>query len=778
MILKKCFKPLFRRIFILLLSVVCLIIASCNPSHRVLRKGYLLDENSLSIDKPGITRDEISGFIQQKPNKRLLGVFRFNVWVYEHTNQGKDTRIKRWFKNSFGKVPVILDTTLTDNSLSQIKIYLGNKGYFGAEVKRQITYKKKRAKVKYLVTLNKPYSVRNISYSINDSILDTLVKSRQSASFIKTGDIFDVYKLEDERERLTNILKNEGYYYFSREYILFKIDSTLKNHQLDINVNILNIRSSADTSLGKNFEIKHQKYLINNIYIYPEFNISKPDSIFDTVNIANRYFFIYKGHLKIKPQAITRNIFLKKNDVYRLDDVSRTYDRLGSLPLHRFVNFNFKPPLHHDTSNLLDCHIELSRTLIQQFTFGTEGTNSGGYLGIGGNFGYVNKNIFRGAETFRLRLKGALEMQKMIGGSTKNVFLFFNMLELGVETGIEFPKLLFMPNQKRFSRFSSPKTMLVSGINYQTRPYYQRYITNISLGYEWKQSETVGHLLSPLEINSVRIFPADTFTNYLNSLKDTRYIYQYTDHLIMALKYSFIFNNQPLTRSHNFCYFRFNFESSGNVLNLYNKILNGTKDAAGYYTLFNIHYAQYLRGDADFRYYNVINKWNTLVFRLSGGLGVPYGNSKSLPFEKGFYSGGANGMRGWEIRSLGPGSFRDTANANFDKMGDIVLEGNIEYRYPLYRFFKGALFVDAGNIWMLRDNKNFPGGQFNSVKFINQIALDAGLGLRMDLSYFVFRIDGSLPIKTPSLPENHRWVNFNHTTIKDVMWNFGIGYPF
>lgn len=750
---------------------------SCNSSHKVLRQGYLLDKNSLYIDKPGITHDEISGFIQQKPNKRLLGVFRFNVWVYEHTNQGKDTRLKRWIKNSFGKVPVMLDTALTDNSLKQIKTYLGNKGYFNAIAQRQISYKKKRARVKYMVNLNTPYYVRKISYSIKDSAIDSLVISQQSASLLRTGAIFDIYKLESERDRLTSILRNEGYFYFSKEYILFKVDSSFQNHQLDIDINILNIKSSADTVLRGSEEIKHQKYRINNIYIYPEFNISKPDSTSDTLNIANRYFFIYKNHLRIKPQSITRNIFLKKYDLYRLNDVSLTYNRLASLSLNRFVNFSFIPPLH-DTSHLLDCRIELSRNLIQQFSFGAEGTNSGGYFGIGGNYGYMNKNIFRGAEIFRLRINGALEMQKTIGSTSRNVFLFFNMLELGMETGFEFPTLLFIPNQKRFSRFASPKTTLLAGVNYQTRPYYQRYITNASLGYEWKQSETIGHLLSPLEINSVRIFPADTFTNYLNSLKDTRYIYQYTDHLIMALKYSFIFNNQTLTSNRNFCYFRFNFESSGNVLNLYNDVFKGKRDAAGYYTLLNIHYAQYLRGDADFRYYDIINKWNTIVFRLSGGLGVPYGNSRSLPFEKGFYSGGANGMRGWEIRSLGPGSFIDTTNANFDKMGDIVLEGNVEYRYPLYRFFKGAFFVDAGNIWMLRDNKNFPGGQFNSIKFLNQIAIDAGLGLRLDFSYFVFRIDGALPVKTPSLPQNHRWVNFSHTTIKDVMWNFGIGYPF
>jgi outer membrane protein assembly factor BamA len=276
----------------------------------------------------------------------------------------------------------------------------------------------------------------------------------------------------------------------------------------------------------------------------------------------------------------------------------------------------------------------------------------------------------------------------------------------------------------------------------------------------------------------VRIFPSSEFTDYLNSLKDPRYKYQYTDHLIMALKYSLIFSNQGQRHQKHFEYFRLNMETSGNSLNLYSKYIDNTRNANGDYTLFNIRYAQYLISDFDFRYYNAINPRNLIVIRAAAGLGYAYGNSKSLPFEKGFYSGGANGMRGWRIRSLGPGAFRDTSDANFDKMGDILLEGNMEYRFPIYRFLKGAFFADAGNIWTLNTNSDFPDGKFSSSTFINQIAMDAGFGIRLDFSYFIFRIDGAIPIRSPSLPQEDRWIKVPAMQIGDIIWNFAIGYPF
>lgn len=765
-------------IIIIFLLSICL---SCSPVKKTARKGYLLDNNKITIDNTNISYDEISGFIQQKPNKKLLGLFRFYVWVYENANQGKDTRFKKWMKNSIGQKPVILDSILTNTSTKQIKAYLNNKGFFNSKISKNIIYKKKRAKIYYSIHLGQHYIINQIKYQIQDSLVDSVIKKNASTIYLKNGMRYDAYLLEYERDRLTNVLRNNGFFYFSKEYIIFNIDSSFNNNKLNINVIIKN-KSINEVWDSMHIKRNHPKCYIHNIYIYPENIIEKSDSLpFDTIGYKNHNYIIYKDRLILKPKAVTRNIFIKNGKIYRLDDVTLTYNRLLNLKLIRFINFNFTPINQNPNldSTLLDCHIELSRSPLQGTTLGVEGTNKGGYLGIAGFYSYQNINIFHGAEIFNIKLKGALEMQKNIGkAAPKNELLFFNTIETGIETSLDLPRLLHPFKQERISKFSGPKTSINTGFNFQLRPYYKRYITNLSYGYEWKQSETTGHIFFPFEINSVRIFPSNDFKDYLNSLKDPRYIYQYTDHLIMALKYSYIFSNQGIHHRKNSEYFRLNFESSGNVLNLYSKYIGGVKDSKNFYTLFNIRYAQYVRGDFDFRYYNQLDSRNLIVLRTTAGVGYAYGNSKSLPFEKGFYAGGANDMRGWRIRSLGPGSFQDTASTNFDKMGDILMEANFEYRFPIYRFFKGAFFSDAGNVWTLKNNEDFPNGKFDSKYFIEQIAIDAGFGLRLDFGYFNFRIDGALPLRDPSKEKNDRWINPSYTKISDVMWNFAIGYPF
>lgn len=242
------------------------------------------------------------------------------------------------------------------------------------------------------------------------------------------------------------------------------------------------------------------------------------------------------------------------------------------------------------------------------------------------------------------------------------------------------------------------------------------------------------------------------------------------------MKYSYIYNNQEINKLKNFIYFRGNIETSGNILNAIDQFVKAPKNEEGYYTLFNIRYAQYIRLDVDLRYYVLLSENRRVAIRGIFGIGVPYGNSEDLPFEKGFYGGGANGMRGWRFRSLGPGTYVND-DTDFDRMGDLKLEGNIEYRFPIYKFFKSAIFIDAGNIWLLNTDDSFPGGKFEFDDFIEEIAMDAGIGLRFDFGFFVFRIDGALPIRNPALPAGERWT-FNRIELERINWNIGIGYPF
>jgi len=786
-------KILTRTLFIFL----SLTFISCSTTKLLKENENLLVKNSVTIDKKNsITTDELNGYIQQRPNKKFLGVFRFNTWVYLKTEKGKESGFNKWINKVVGKNPVILDTNIANNSAEQIKMYLNNKGYFHSEVYKSVDIRRKKAKVIYFVNLFEPYKIKKISYQVDDRKLLHLLDEGKKKSLIEIGNIYDAYTLDDERTRITKFFKNEGYYYFTKEYITYKVDSAFKNHQLDIELDIKNVRISSGKNEGEYTEREHRRYYFDKFFIFPDYKTLRQDSLVtDTVFFRPKlneqflnsepYNFIYHDKLRIKPQVITRSVFINSDSYYNLKDVDETYKGLSELRLYKFVNIQFQPRegdslLNKKKDGILDTYIQLRRFPVQSYSIEAEGTNSAGDPGLAANFIYQNKNIFQGAEIFNLKLRGAAEMQSRFGESSETSFLFFNTFETGIEASLYIPKFLIPVKPERFSKYFQPKTNFNIGYNYQNRPDYRRHITNVSFGYDWKESETKRHIFFPAEINLVKIFPdtaSDFWYNVENS-KDQRLKNQYTDHLIPGLKYSFIFNNQRTTRTGHFIYFNPTFESAGNLIKLIDNIVGAPKTEDGYHTLFNIQYAQYVRLNFDFRYYRILIHDQAMVYRLYAGAGIPYGNSNVLPFEKVFYAGGANGMRGWEIRSLGPGAYKDTSSVEFEKNGDIQIEANIEYRFPLYKIFKGAIFTDVGNIWLNKKSDELPGGEFIFNKFITQMAIDAGLGLRLDFSFFIFRIDAAIKVGDPSKKDNKYWVNLGKLSLPDVLWNFGIGYPF
>jgi len=741
----------------------------------------MLHRNIIRIDDRNINKDDLSDFLRQKPNKRVLGIVSFKVWFYESNQiKKKDNWFKRWLRTRMGEPPVMLDSTLMLGDAQQMLKHLYNKGYYKARMTSSIKHlNRKRANVIYSIKAGKPYKIRKIRYDIKDTLIRRLVLADTSNSLLNRKDNLDSYVINSERDRITRMLKDNGFYLFSKELLRFKIDSTLNSRQADVNV----IISANEALTNKQFRIR-------NYTIYPDFeNLSNPNFKTDTVLKLERkdnlpfaskhlYSFMQKGPLRIKPQSILNSLLFNAGDFYNLDLTTQSYARLSDMAIFRYVNIDYKPVLkkaNPDSSLWLDCNVQLMRNLAQSFSFESEGTNNGGRLGLGGNLVYKNLNFFRGGETFYITLNGAAETQQSLSNN-QNIFQFLNTFETGVESGLSFPKLLLPLSDRFISHNSRPRTLIQTGFHMQERPDYKRYITNVSLNYEWKSSQYITHSLIPLQINSVRLInPSAAFSTYLNNL-DLRFRNQYTDHLIWGLEYAFLYNTQQPNRTNNFTYFRFSAESSGNTLNLYNKLFSQKKNADGYFTLLNIRYAQYVRSDIDFRYYNYLSPKRLWVFRSAVGMGLPYGNSNSLPFEKAFFGGGANDLRGWVLRSLGPGAYFNPANT-FDKTGDIQLEANIEYRFPIYDFINGALFSDAGNVWLLNPNKDFPGGEFSS-QFAKQIAVDVGLGIRFDFSFFVFRIDAGLPIRYPYEKDSHYWVPLSKTAIKNVNWQLAIGYPF
>lgn len=787
-------KPLF-------LIVLAVVLTSCSVSERVERRGgYLLTRNTVKTDRQGITQSDLLNFAQPKPNKKFLGLFRTRVWVWDAFAKNQKKGFNRWMVRNFGEQPVLLDTVMVHNSLVPMKQYLANKGYFNSEVQTSVQYKRGKARVIYSTQTADPFMFGPITRDIEDDTIRRIIL--QSNSLLHKGNQYDAYLMTAERDRITQLLRNSGYYAFTSDYIFFEVDTTISGREALVK---LIVTGPLDST-------RHRRYIFNNVFINTD--LARPgDTIrsYDTIawfgpvqtdrlnrysgqpsdssvyNPASflqpRFYQINRGKLRLRPEALSRAVFVKPGDFFSQRNVNLTYNRIQNLGISSFVTINVKPPVDSSYNlngyGLLDCDVRITRSPVNAFTIDSEVTNSSGLMGMGTSVTFRNRNFFVGAENLRIRAYGAVEVTPSLIGEEEQTHLgVFNSLEAGIETGIEFPTLLSPFIIKNLNQNARPRSTIGLGFNYEIRSEYERYLTKLSLSYEWNESPVSKHYFSPVDLSSVSIVRDSAFTRRLTELKDPRFLNQYTNHLILALKYSWVFNNQNLVDRNNFIYFRINIEPAGNLFNLVSTVTDANRDRDGKFTIFDIRYAQYFRTDWDFRYYKPITQKQRLVYRFAFGIGIPYGNSTSLPFEKGFFAGGANGMRGWPFRSLGPGEYYSDNVNIFEKVGDIWGEGNIEYRFPVYNFLNGALFTDVGNIWLLYDDTDFPGGRFTWSRSLKSMAADAGMGFRFDFSIFIFRIDGGIRIYDPGRPENSRVFRPGKFRLSDINWNFGIGYPF
>jgi outer membrane translocation and assembly module TamA len=763
--------------------ILVVLLVACGSTRRLKPGEVLLVSNQVKITNPArdISSGTLQGFIVQKPNNKFLGIVPFKLWY-------NSVFPKR------GEPPVVLDLSTITESKLKIGKYLASVGYFDSKVTDTIKYKKNKAKkVTYLVTLSVPYRIRQINSRITDKSIEYLFLLNKEESLLKTGEIFNTYRMDEERDRLASVLNTNGYFAFSKDYIYFEVDSTHKTREIDLTLIVKKVIQPPTQPNQPPQEVNHKVYYIKNVNIYPNYRTLQTDTIVpDTIververkgdTLMHLYNIIYAPPLKIKPKILTRSIFVEKDDKYNSVDAQQTYKKLSDLRIYKHITVNFKEADERvedgELKNYLDCNIQMTRQPVHSYSIEAQGTNSGGDLGVGGYLVYQNKNLFRAGEVFNLRLKGALEAQD--GGSTASEVesgkvLFFNTYEAGIDANLSIPKFLAPLNQDIFSRYFRPKTNINIGYNYQDRLEYRRTITNVSFSYEWAETKTKSHILFPADINLVKVNTTEYFDSVL-SQESERYKNQYTDHLIVGLKYSYIYNNQELNKLKNFFYFRGNIESSGNLLALVHNLSGSQSNEDGYRTIFGIRYSQYIKSDFDFRYYIMKSKSHHIAMRAAFGIAIPYGNSVDIPFEKGFYGGGANGMRAWPLRYLGPGAYQNT-NPDIERVGDFMVEGNIEYRFSIFSIFKGALFYDIGNIWYLKENETFPGGELSAAEFPGELAMDAGVALRLDFNYFIFRIDVAQRVKDPAYPQGDRWVIGRDNNWFQPVFNLGIGYPF
>jgi len=770
----------------LLLSALLAGMSSCQVTKPLDEREYLLDKNIIKSDLPGV-RENLAGILKQKPNRKILGLFRFHLGVYNMGNRGKESRFKNWLKNTVGEPPVILDNGLTRKSNQQMEVYMQNSGYFDAHVEDTTILRKKKARVIYTVTSGEPYRIRRLSYEVSDSAVRQITFSDTSVTLIRPGVIFSNNLLQKERDRLSAHLRNHGYFLFNPLYITYEADSGVGNHQIDLLMRIsAPYRSPKDTASKTDTVKQHEVFYFRDIDIELDYDpIRSLDSTVRKTEIRNgmRFQSVAEPSALFHLEHISEHIFLQPGYLFKQEDVDLTYRRLSDLGIFRFVNIRTEPVLNGDVSGRqpLRTSILLAPQPKQEYQIELEGTNSSGNFGIAGNFVYKNKNIFKGAETFTFKIKGGLEIQQNFGDTTyesTRQLALFNAYEVGPEVSLSFPRALWPFNLLGPSeRVNNPATSITAAFNTQNRPEYFRQLAIVSYYFTKKTSRFNRLYFYPAELNYLNVELDPAFEKQLSELRDPSIILGYRDQFIANGKVSYFFNNQELNKARRpYFFIRLTLEFAGNTMYLFNRLNGGRPDPDNPGKLFNVPFAQYVRPDFDIRYYKPMAQQNSLlVFRVASGAGFTYGNSKQLPFEKSYYAGGPNDIRAWRTRQIGPGSNRK--DDYFERFGDFKITGNLEYRFDVLRKLKGALFVDAGNIWTLNSGPNEGDTDLRYDRFYKQIAVATGVGIRFDFTFFILRMDGGIRMLDPALPVGSRWV-FTDNRFSDITYNFGIGYPF
>lgn len=787
---------LFQSGYYILIILILLFITSCNPTKYVPEGESLLNENEILINKEGIKKSDLLPYLKQVPNKRIFGA-RFHLGLYNLSNLNKQKWPHNWLRN-IGEEPVIYDPYLTKKSKEQIQSYVFSKGYFDGKVTDTVKTANKKSDVLYNVDLYRPYTIRNLTYEIADSNIKNLCFFDSVNCEIVRGKHYDVDVLQAERTRFERFIRDHGFYGFSNDYIVFKIDSTVGNRQVDIKYIVRNF-STVDPS-GNITSGPFAIYSLKNVYIYPDYlpneALERGEAYLkslDTTFYRGYYFVTSRKVPEVKYDLIIQSLFLSAGSVYNVTSTEQTQAHLLSFKIYRLVNINYNDSKENENTKgidlKLDCNIQLTLLSQQSYKIELEGTNSAGNLGGALNLVYQHKNLFHGAELFSMKLKGAYSAYKVVD-SLNNVKIK-SVQEYGAETSLKFPKF-FLPFLKTeaFIMKYNPSTTLHASYDYQNMPFYSRTLADASFGYNWKARVYQEHIVNPLELNLVNVLSIDSaYKAWIES--STYQKNSYMDVLVLGGNYSFIFNNHQIKNSHDFWLLRINAETAGNLLSALYKI-SGVQKSAGTYTLLGQPFAQYVKVDIDARYNYKFNDLSSIVYRGFFGIGIPFGNSTALPFEKQFFSGGANGIRAWQVRSLGPGSYNPPNSIRFlNETADIKLEANAEYRFKLFWILEGAVFIDAGNIWSYNYDAARPGAQFRFKQFYKDIAVGTGTGFRFDLKFVIARVDIGMKLRDPlngtgsgsgtyvRTDTGSKWIFLNGPYKRDDFTiALGIGYPF
>lgn len=717
-------------------------------------------------------KSELGQLARPKPNQTYLGT-RPKLWVYNIAGNKANRGIRKWLRTKIGERPVLLSNVDPETTAAIMTNRLTSLGYFGANVKFKVITNHKKASVIYTATVSRPYTIRQVIFPSTSDNLSTAVIGQEKGCLIKKGDQYNLDKIIEERLRIDNQLKNGGFYFFNPDYILFKADTTAFNRSV-----VLTLTIKPETP-----EKAKVIYVLRDIYILPSYKLNA-DSIpiiADTIIIKGCYYL--NTDSAYRPEAILRSVFLKRGDYYRRSNHNLTISSLMGMGVFKFASIVFKDTIINH-QGVLDGHINLTAMPPLSLQVQLEAvTKSNNYTGPALTLSYKNRNLFRGAELFAINLNSNFETQ--LSGKQKGYFSY----EFGGNVQLFVPRFVTPFTIKNQSTWFIPKTKMELGYRVLHRmQYFNMHALNINYGYIWKEDAQKEWEFTPLNINFAKL--THITPEFEKLLEQNSYLRKsFEEQFTIGGKASYTYNSLIGVEKQNQYYFNVTIDLSGNTVYLVQSLLSNYRATEAHpYKLGGYRYSQYTKLATDFRYYLRINPDHKIATRIIIGVGMPYGNSSTMPYIKQFFSGGSNSIRAFLPRSIGPGAFKIAdslvGKTLLNQAGDIKLEGNLEYRFTIISVLKGALFMDAGNVWLIRKNADLPDGEFHLKTFQSQIAVGTGFGLRVDLSFFVMRFDLGIPLRKPAQLATERWVvnkiNFGNPTWRkdNLVLNIAIGYPF
>lgn len=784
-----------RLLYIAVVIAALSLLTGCSSTKYVPDNQYLLDKVVITSDDKDFKEADLRDYLHQRPNFKAFGLIKWQLYLYNWSGKNDKSWVNKQLRR-MGEAPVVLDTMLVEQSADELERFLVNKGYIHADVTTRIdTLRHKKAVVTYMLHPNTPYRIRNYQTAISDPVIDSIAhippkkrnwlsnmfkpSNEDYVSLVKEGNPFDRDLLDLERSRVTKLVRREGYYAFNKDHLAYMADSAFNQNAVDLEMYLKPYRRLKEDGSVK--EEAHRPYYINKVTVVADYDPLKSElensmSLRDTMKAGDIYV-VYANRRFIRPSALARSVYLAPGKQYDESNVEQTYSSFARLRALKNINIRFREFEENDSLKL-DCSILAAPTKLQGFGVELEGTHSAGDLGFASSVNYQHRNLFRRSETFSFKVRGAYEA---LGSSKSSID--GNYWEFGAETGLMFPRFVFPFVSESFKRRMKATTEFKIGYSFQTRPEYQRTILSGGWSYIWQDrlNTQSRHVFKLVDIDYVHLPKIDKA--FADSLPESTRQYNFTDQFVLGIGYTYTFNNYvPQNKNRNTHSLRVSVEMAGNLLYGFSKVLGAHKNDKGSYSLFGIPYAQFTKVDVDFSKNIALDAKNRVAYRIGVGVGYPYGNMTKLPFERSYFSGGANSVRGWSVRSLGPGSMElEYARSFADQVGDIRLDMNLEYRTKLFWKFEMAAYVDAGNIWTFHEDASHPKANFDFSRFYKEIAFSYGLGLRADFNFFVLRFDTGMKAYDPQQRGGKKWAiknpNFNSRT-GNFAWHFAVGYPF